>query len=100
MRPPDSVPRWEKGLRRSAVGVLTAGPAALAIALMADLLWRTGLDAWKLALLAGFAVLITLVDRPNGEAFATECEACRSEVLRGDDDSHGILTRPVPWTDR
>jgi len=61
MRPPDSVPRWEKGLRRSAVGVLTAGPAALAIALMADLLWRTGLDAWKLALLAGFAVLITLV---------------------------------------
>jgi len=54
------VPRWAKWLRRGAVGILTAGPTGLAVAFMADMLWRTGLDGWKLALLGCFAVLAAL----------------------------------------
>lgn len=58
---PNQPSTWCKLRRRLLVGGLAATLALPAIALMADLHWRTGPDNWKLAHLALFCVLSVLV---------------------------------------
>ncbi len=70
--------------RRLLVGTITATLTVPAVALMADLLWRTGPDAWKLGHLAVFSVLSALV------AFGCTQALVGFLVRRGRGDRHRI----------
>ncbi len=80
--PLDQIPPGLKRRRRLAIGLLVALLAAPGLALMADLHWRSGPDAWKLAHLGLYALLLGLV-----------AYGCAQAVL-------GFLARrgrPDPW---